>query len=90
MAQDTDAMTEVNTVDRITVRPSTVQGSDHAIIEMNGIRIIAERADLDGSDNLTFYRDNVSIAHVKVCGVPLEVTNLVRRAIQYGETGEWC
>lgn len=76
-------------VERIEVGPHG-SNSDTAVVTLDGAtRLVVDRADVDGSDNLTFYRENVSVAHVKVLGVPLEVPNLVRRAIQHLETGVW-
>jgi len=67
------------------------QNSDEtALVTLDGsVRLAVDAADVDGSDNLTFYRENSSIAHVKVLGVPLEVPRLIRRAIEHSERGVW-
>jgi len=74
-------------VERIEVRPD---GDETALVTLDdSVRLAVDHADVDGSDNLTLYRDGSSVAHVKVLGVPLEVPNLVRRAIENGESGVW-
>jgi hypothetical protein len=75
-------------IEKISVEP--VPSGDAAAVELgDAVRVVADHADLDGSDNLTLYRERTSVAHAKVLGVPLEVPNLVRRAVEYGETGVW-
>lgn len=68
----------------------TSNDRDRAVVTFDGaVRIVCDHADVDGSDNLTLYRDAESVCHAKVLGVPLDVPNLVRRAIKYGEHGSW-
>ena len=78
---------DLDTVERIEVEPS---GDETALVTLDGsVRLVVEAADVDGSDNLTFYRESDSVAHVKALGVPLEVPRLVRRAVKHGERGVW-
>lgn len=76
-------------IETVDVEPTP--DGEAAVVELDSgvVRIVADRVDLDGSDNLTFYRENRSVAHAKVLGVPLEVPNLVRRAVKHGERGSW-
>lgn len=85
--EDGEAWTVDKRVERIEVEPESVGA---AIVSLDGsVRLVADHADLDASDNLTFYRDGSEIAHATVVGVPLEVPTLVRRAAEHGEWGTW-
>jgi len=77
-------------VESIAVEPSGSSGSEHAIVVLDdAVRVVADSADLDADDGLTLYHQNTSVASVTVDGVPLEVPNLVRRAVKFDEHGEW-
>jgi hypothetical protein len=85
--EDGEAWTVDSRVERIYVRPND---DETALVSLDGsVRLVVDHADLDGSDNVTFYRDGSPVAHATVVGVPLEVPNLVRRAITHHERGTW-
>lgn len=74
----------------VTVEPKETPEGRVAVVRLDdAVRVVTDYADLDGADNLTFYRNGYEIADAKVLGVPLEVPTLVQRAIDHGETGEW-
>jgi hypothetical protein len=74
-------------VNIIEVKPSP--NGNNAIVDFGNVEVIAESAYLDDSSNLELVLDNRIVAKVEVNGVPVEVTNMVRRAIRYEEKAVW-